>query len=116
MERAPWRNEVPKAGPAKALQLATPETATLANGLTLILSQKRGVPIVGLEPSCLLTFRDEMSVLLPRAEVAPLAAACVLFEELLPRVSSIAIDGPIERLRSNFICGMKRLPVRFEWA
>lgn len=40
----------------------------------------------------------------------------VLFEELLPRVTSIAVDGPIERLRSNFICGMKRLPVRFEWA
>ena len=42
-----------------------------------------GARVVGLEPSCLLTFRDEVSALLPRAEVAPLAAACVLFEELL---------------------------------
>jgi cytochrome P450 len=40
----------------------------------------------------------------------------VLFEELLPRITSVEIDGPIERLRSNFICGMKRLPVRVTWA
>ncbi|MFM7686424.1 MAG: cytochrome P450 [Actinomycetota bacterium] len=39
----------------------------------------------------------------------------VLFEELLPRIDSVELDGPIERLRSNFICGMKRLPVRVEW-
>ena len=40
----------------------------------------------------------------------------VLFEELLPRITAVALDGPIERLRSNFICGMKRLPVRMTWA
>lgn len=40
----------------------------------------------------------------------------VLFEELLPRVRSIELDGPVERLRSNFICGIKRLPVKVEWA
>ena len=39
-----------------------------------------------------------------------------LFEELLPRVRSVAVDGPVERLRSNFIAGMKRLPVAVEWA
>ena len=36
----------------------------------------------------------------------------VLFEELLPRLADIRIDGPIDRLRSNFIAGIKRLPVR----
>jgi cytochrome P450 len=40
----------------------------------------------------------------------------VVFEELLPRLTSVEIDGPIERLRSNFICGMKRLPVKVQWA
>ncbi len=40
----------------------------------------------------------------------------VLFEELLPRITTVEIDGPIERLRSNFICGMKRLPVKVSWA
>ena len=42
----PWRNETPKPGPSKPLQLATPVSATLSNGLTLILSERRGLPIV----------------------------------------------------------------------
>jgi zinc protease len=41
-----WRNAIPKPGPAKALQVPVPETAQLANGLTLILSARRGLPIV----------------------------------------------------------------------
>ena len=40
----------------------------------------------------------------------------LLFQELLPRLKSVQLDGPVERLRSNFICGMKRLPVKVEWA
>ncbi|MCE9621930.1 MAG: cytochrome P450 [Actinomycetia bacterium] len=39
----------------------------------------------------------------------------VLLEELLPRVSAVQLDGPNERLRSNFICGIKRLPIRVSW-
>ena len=35
----------------------------------------------------------------------------VLFEELLPRLADVRIDGPIDRLRSNFIAGIKRLPI-----
>ena len=42
----PWRNETPKAGPPRPLQLATPASATLPNGLTLILNERRGLPIV----------------------------------------------------------------------
>jgi zinc protease len=42
----PWRTQVPGAGPARPLQLATPASATLSNGLTLILSERRGLPIV----------------------------------------------------------------------
>src|SRR5207248_6412581 len=40
-----WRNEIPKPGPAKTLQVPVPETAQLANGLTLILSARRGLPV-----------------------------------------------------------------------
>jgi cytochrome P450 len=40
----------------------------------------------------------------------------VLLEELLPRITSVQLDGPIERLRTNFICGMKRLPAKVTWA
>jgi zinc protease len=42
----PWRKQVPRAGAARPLQLATPVSAKLANGLTLILSERRGLPIV----------------------------------------------------------------------
>jgi cytochrome P450 len=39
----------------------------------------------------------------------------VLFQELLPRIESVRIDGPTERLRSNFINGIKHLPVEISW-
>jgi FAD/FMN-containing dehydrogenase/Fe-S oxidoreductase len=44
-----------------------------------------GVPVVGLEPSCLLTLRDEFRVLLPGDETAQLAAQALLLEEFLAR-------------------------------
>jgi cytochrome P450 len=40
----------------------------------------------------------------------------VTFEELLPRLASIERTGPVEHLRSNFIHGIKHLPVRVERA
>ena len=36
----------------------------------------------------------------------------LVFEELMDRVGRLEIDGPVERLRSNFIAGIKKLPVR----
>jgi FAD/FMN-containing dehydrogenase/Fe-S oxidoreductase len=42
-----------------------------------------GTPIVGLEPSCLLTLRDEFPSMLPGAETAALAARAQLFEEFV---------------------------------
>ncbi|HEY7626175.1 MAG TPA: cytochrome P450 [Ilumatobacteraceae bacterium] len=35
----------------------------------------------------------------------------VLFEELLPRLGDVRLNGPVERLRSNFMSGIKRLPI-----
>jgi Fe-S oxidoreductase len=43
----------------------------------------RGVPVIGLEPSCLLTLRDEFAALLPGPETEALAARALLFEEFL---------------------------------
>jgi cytochrome P450 len=37
----------------------------------------------------------------------------VIFEELFRRFPDIQLDGPPDRLRSNFINGIKRLPVRY---
>lgn len=44
---------------------------------------KDGVPIIGLEPSCLLSLRDELPGLLPGDAAAKIAGAAVLFEEFL---------------------------------
>src|SRR5439155_14902076 len=40
----------------------------------------------------------------------------VMFEELLPRVRSIERNGEIKRLRSNFINGIKHMPVTVQAA
>lgn len=63
----------------------------------------RGRAIVGLEPSCLLTLRDEYRVLgLPRGDVDGLAARALLLEEFIAREaragSFAAPFGRLERL------------------
>ena len=44
---------------------------------------EKGIPIVGLEPSCLLTLRDEYLVLFPGDEADQLAANSFMLEEFL---------------------------------
>jgi FAD/FMN-containing dehydrogenase/Fe-S oxidoreductase len=44
---------------------------------------ERGVPVIGLEPSCILGLRDELSSMLPGADSAALGGRAVLFEEFL---------------------------------
>jgi Fe-S oxidoreductase len=44
-----------------------------------------GVPVIGLEPSCLFTFRDEMPALMKSDEAKRLAENAFLFEEFLAR-------------------------------
>jgi FAD/FMN-containing dehydrogenase/Fe-S oxidoreductase len=46
---------------------------------------ERGVPIVGLEPSCLLTLRDEFLALVPTDAARAVAAQALLFEEFIAR-------------------------------
>jgi Fe-S oxidoreductase len=45
----------------------------------------RGIPIVGLEPSCLLTFRDELPALLKSEAAQALSGQALLLEEFLAR-------------------------------
>jgi FAD/FMN-containing dehydrogenase/Fe-S oxidoreductase len=45
----------------------------------------RGVPVVGLEPSCLLSFRDELPALMKGEAVDALSANALLFEEFVVR-------------------------------
>ena len=42
----PWRKETPKPGEAKALQLPEPTSFQLANGLTVLVNERTGLPIV----------------------------------------------------------------------
>jgi len=55
----------------------------------------RGVPIVGLEPSCLFSFRDELTVMLPGT--AGLTKNSFLFEEFLARNPGSLKLKPIEK-------------------
>ena len=36
----------------------------------------------------------------------------ILFQELLPRLDTVELTGQVERIRSNFVNGIKRMPVR----
>ena len=38
----------------------------------------------------------------------------ILFEELLPRLKSVALDGEVKMTQANFVNGPKKLPIRFE--
>jgi cytochrome P450 len=38
----------------------------------------------------------------------------ILFQELLPRLRSIEIMGPVERIRSDFVNGIKKMPVQIQ--
>ncbi len=62
----------------------------------------RGVPIVGLEPSCLFGLRDEFRTLLPGEDSATLAAAALTFEEFLAR----------ERAANRLALAFRRSPYR----
>jgi zinc protease len=42
----PWRQSMPKPGPVKAAQLPTPERFVLPNGLTILVSERRELPVV----------------------------------------------------------------------
>jgi FAD/FMN-containing dehydrogenase/Fe-S oxidoreductase len=54
----------------------------------------RGALVVGLEPSCLLTLRDELEALLPDRDWKRIAAASVLLEDALATDSAMAYLSP----------------------
>jgi Fe-S oxidoreductase len=66
---------------------------------TLAPFARRGVPVVGLEPSCLLTFRDEMPALMKGEGVGEVAEQTLLFEEFLAREQKAGtLDLPLRPL------------------
>ena len=62
----------------------------------------RGVPIIGLEPSCLLTLRDELLSLRDDDAAKSVAAQAVLFEEFLVReAESGRLKLPLQALKKK---------------
>jgi Fe-S oxidoreductase len=68
----------------------------------------RGVPVVGLEPACLLGLRDEFAVLLPGQSTAELARLSFTFEEFVRRetvAGRMNIDFKPTRFRRALVHG-----------
>ena len=60
---------------------------------------RAGTPIVGLEPSCLLTLRDEFLTLLPGEDARALSENAMLFEEFVAREAEAdRFDLPMEAM------------------
>ena len=73
---------------------------------------ERGMPVIGLEPSCLLGFRDEMPALLRSEAAKALAGKAVLFEEFIAseylRAGSICRSARCRRRRCCTATAIKR--------
>jgi FAD/FMN-containing dehydrogenase/Fe-S oxidoreductase len=62
----------------------------------------RGAAVVGLEPSCLLTLRDEFQSILPGEATKALAQGALLFEEFLAREAEAdRLKLPLKRIASD---------------
>src|SRR3569623_3345633 len=63
---------------------------------------ERGVPITGLEPSCLLPLRDELLSLRNSAAAKAVSAQALLFEEFLSRAASQGrLHQPLKPIAPN---------------
>ena len=76
----------------------------------------RGVPVVGLEPSCLLTLRDEFQALLPGDQTDKLAHSALMFEEFLAQQSeagelALGLKPPAKRAVLHGHCHQKAFGV-----
>lgn len=77
---------------------------------------ERGLPIVGLEPSCLLTLRDEIPALLPGPEAGILARQAKMLEEYIAERSedpdfSLPFKSPAPRVLLHGHCHQKAVAV-----
>ena len=96
----PWRIEPPKSSAARPVQIPAPETFKLANGLTVILSQRPGLPVV----TANLTVRSGSDANpLARPGLANFTAA-MLTEGTATR-KSLAIADEVARLGGRLTAG-----------
>lgn len=93
LERLGYQVIIPKLGESGraaiskgCLKLARRIAAKNVSAVKDIISED--APLIGLEPSCILTFRDEYPDLVPpgmRADAVKLGAACLLYDEFIMR-------------------------------
>ncbi|WP_425405470.1 FAD-binding and (Fe-S)-binding domain-containing protein [Hwanghaeella sp.] len=77
---------------------------------------EKGIPIVGLEPSCLLTLRDEIPALLPGEKSAAVAAKAKMLEEYLTDLAdqnalSLPLKSPAPTVKLHGHCHQKAFGV-----
>ena len=62
----------------------------------------RGVPVVGLEPSCLFSFRDEVPAMIKADSAQQLAGQALTFEEFLAREAKAGrLNLPLEEIKKR---------------
>ena len=77
---------------------------------------ERGVPVVGLEPSCILGLRDEFRSLLPGPETDALAELALTFEEFVVREHAAGrFQLDLQALSSGPRTGARPLPSKSLW-
>ncbi len=77
---------------------------------------KKGIPIVGLEPSCLLTLRDEIPRLLPGENAELIADQARMFEEYITETAEadrlqLALKAPASKILLHGHCHQKAMGI-----
>ncbi|MBU2487055.1 MAG: FAD-binding protein [Alphaproteobacteria bacterium] len=77
---------------------------------------EKGLPIIGLEPSCLLTLRDEIPALLPGKQTALIAKNAFMFEEFIADQSEnsafrLELKSPAAKIVLHGHCHQKAMNV-----
>lgn len=77
---------------------------------------EKGIPIIGLEPSCLLTLRDEIPALLPGDQSAGVAVKAKMLEEYLADLAdrdalALPLKSPAQKVKLHGHCHQKSLGV-----
>ena len=77
---------------------------------------EQGIPIIGLEPSCLLTLRDEIPALLPGARTTIIAENAYMFEEYIAQQSDnpdfrLELKSPAPKVLLHGHCHQKAMQV-----
>ena len=82
----------------------------------LVPHAEKGLAIIGLEPSCLLTLRDEIPGLLPGEDAEAVAGQALMLEEYLAREADagrleLALKAPAERMLLHGHCHQKAFDI-----